>query len=43
MVAHALCRGRERIRIEEEALVEGLGDDYRSYMRHTRRLIPLIF
>jgi protein-S-isoprenylcysteine O-methyltransferase Ste14 len=32
-----------RIRVEEEALVEGLGDEYRSYMRHTRRLIPLIF
>jgi protein-S-isoprenylcysteine O-methyltransferase len=32
-----------RIRVEEAALVEGLGDEYRSYMRHTRRLIPLIF
>jgi protein-S-isoprenylcysteine O-methyltransferase Ste14 len=32
-----------RIRVEEEALVDGLGDEYRTYMRHTRRLIPLIF
>ena len=31
-----------RIRVEEEALADGLGDEYRSYMRRTRRLIPFI-
>jgi protein-S-isoprenylcysteine O-methyltransferase len=32
-----------RIRVEEAALVNGLGDNYRDYMRRTRRLIPGIF
>lgn len=32
-----------RIRIEEQALVEGLGDPYRGYMRRTKRLIPFLF
>ncbi len=31
-----------RIRVEEEALVEGLGDEYRAYQRRTKRLIPYI-
>lgn len=31
-----------RIRVEEAALAEGLGDAYRDYMRRTRRLIPFI-
>jgi protein-S-isoprenylcysteine O-methyltransferase Ste14 len=31
-----------RIRVEEEALADGLGDEYRQYMRRTRRLIPFI-
>jgi protein-S-isoprenylcysteine O-methyltransferase len=31
-----------RIAIEERALVEGLGDQYREYMRRTRRLIPFL-
>ena len=31
-----------RIRVEEAALAEGLGDEYRDYMRRTRRLIPFI-
>jgi protein-S-isoprenylcysteine O-methyltransferase Ste14 len=31
-----------RIRVEEEALKDGLGDEYRVYMRRTRRLIPFI-
>ena len=31
-----------RIRVEEEALADGLGDEYRDYMRRTRRLIPFI-
>lgn len=31
-----------RIRVEEEVLADGLGDEYRDYMRRTRRLIPFI-
>ena len=31
-----------RIRIEERALIEGLGEPYRAYMRRTRRLIPFL-
>jgi protein-S-isoprenylcysteine O-methyltransferase Ste14 len=31
-----------RIRIEERALVKGLGEEYRAYMRRTRRIIPYI-
>ena len=32
-----------RIKVEEAALLNALGDQYRVYMRHTRRLIPAIF
>ncbi len=32
-----------RIRIEEAALVEAFGDQYRAYMKKTRRLIPLVY
>ena len=32
-----------RIHVEERALTEALGDDYRAYMRRTKRLIPLIY
>ena len=32
-----------RIRIEEQALTEGLGAPYRAYAARTRRLIPLLF
>jgi protein-S-isoprenylcysteine O-methyltransferase len=32
-----------RIRVEEAALSAALGDAYREYMRHTRRLIPAIY
>ena len=32
-----------RIRIEEQALQQGLGDPYRAYMQRTWRLIPFIF
>jgi protein-S-isoprenylcysteine O-methyltransferase len=32
-----------RIRIEEEALVESLGEPYRHYMKRTKRLIPLVY
>jgi len=31
-----------RIRVEERAHIEGLGEPYRAYMRRTRRLIPFI-
>jgi protein-S-isoprenylcysteine O-methyltransferase Ste14 len=29
--------------VEEAALVDGLGDAYRDYMRRTRRLVPFVF
>ena len=32
-----------RIRIEEKMLVEKFGDEYRQYMRRTKKLIPLIY
>ena len=32
-----------RIRVEERALSEALGDSYRDYMARTRRLIPFIY
>ena len=32
-----------RMQVEEEALVQGLGEPYRDYMRHTRRLVPGIY
>ena len=32
-----------RVRIEEQALVEGLGQPYRDYMQHTKRFIPFVF
>ena len=31
-----------RIRVEERALTEKLGDGYRAYMRRTKRLIPFV-
>jgi protein-S-isoprenylcysteine O-methyltransferase Ste14 len=31
-----------RIRVEERALVENLGEPYRSYMKRTRRLVPYL-
>lgn len=31
-----------RIRVEEGALLEGLGEEYRAYQRRTKRLIPYI-
>jgi protein-S-isoprenylcysteine O-methyltransferase Ste14 len=30
-----------RIRVEEKVLLEALGDEYRAYMQHTGRLLPL--
>ena len=32
-----------RVRIEEEALLSKLGDEYRAYSRETKRLIPFIY
>jgi protein-S-isoprenylcysteine O-methyltransferase len=32
-----------RIRIEESALTEALGDDYRRYQQRTKRLIPWVY
>jgi protein-S-isoprenylcysteine O-methyltransferase Ste14 len=32
-----------RIHVEESALIEALGDDYRAYMQCTKRLIPLVY
>ena len=32
-----------RIPIEERALVRGLGEDYRQYMKRTWRLVPYVF
>jgi protein-S-isoprenylcysteine O-methyltransferase len=32
-----------RIRVEEQALIDALGDEYRAYMRRTKRLIPFIY
>lgn len=29
-----------RIQVEEKALVEAFGEQYRAYMRHTWRLLP---
>ena len=32
-----------RMEIEEAALLESLGEPYRSYMKRTKRLIPMIY
>jgi protein-S-isoprenylcysteine O-methyltransferase len=32
-----------RMSVEERALTEGLGEQYRSYRRRTKRLIPLVY
>jgi protein-S-isoprenylcysteine O-methyltransferase Ste14 len=32
-----------RMRLEEAALVEAFGAEYRAYMRRTKRLIPFLF
>ena len=34
---------QHRMRIEEAALLQGLGDQYRTYMQRTKRLIPAIY
>jgi len=32
-----------RIHVEEQALADALGDNYRAYMRRTKRLIPFVY
>ena len=32
-----------RMRVEESALLQGLGDPYRDYMSRTKRLIPAVY
>lgn len=42
----ALCLGvayAYRIRVEEQALIQGLGTPYQEYVRRTWRLIPFVF
>ena len=42
----ALCLGIAyvyRIRVEEQALIKGLGSPYQDYMRRTWRLIPFVY
>ena len=34
---------QRRMHVEEDALLAGLGEPYRSYMQRTRRLIPGIY
>lgn len=43
MLAGGLIGLLYRVRVEERALVEGLGQPYVDYMRHTNRFIPFIF
>lgn len=37
------CAFLYRIRIEEQALQNGLGENYVTYMRRTKRLIPFVY
>jgi len=32
-----------RIKIEENMLIEKFGDEYREYMKDTKKIIPFIF
>jgi protein-S-isoprenylcysteine O-methyltransferase Ste14 len=32
-----------RIKVEEQALIETFGNEYRSYAQRTKRLLPLIY
>jgi protein-S-isoprenylcysteine O-methyltransferase Ste14 len=32
-----------RVHVEEQALIEGLGQPYRDYMKRTKRFIPFVF
>lgn len=43
MVGIAAVPYSRRMQLEERALEEAFGDEYRDYMRRTKRLIPLIY
>jgi protein-S-isoprenylcysteine O-methyltransferase len=43
LVVSAAIAYAYRIAIEEAALLAALGEPYREYMRHTRRLLPFFF
>jgi protein-S-isoprenylcysteine O-methyltransferase Ste14 len=43
ILAGALIGLLYRVRVEEMALIEALGQPYVDYMRHTKRFIPFIF
>jgi protein-S-isoprenylcysteine O-methyltransferase Ste14 len=43
MLAGGLIGLLYRVRVEERALVDALGQPYRDYMRHSKRFIPFIF
>jgi protein-S-isoprenylcysteine O-methyltransferase Ste14 len=43
MLAGGLIGLLYRVRVEERALVEALGQPYVDYMRHTKRFFPVIF
>ena len=43
MLAGGLLGLLYRVRVEERALVEALGQPYRDYMRHTKRFIPFMY
>jgi len=32
-----------RAKIEEQMLINGLGDPYREYMKNTKRFIPFVY
>jgi len=34
---------QRRIRVEEKVMLESLGDDYRNYMKRTKKIIPFIY
>lgn len=42
IMSSALVGFSYRIRVEERALVEQLGQQYRDYMRRTKRLVPFV-
>ena len=42
LTATALATYAYRVRIEEHALLETLGEPYRAYMRECRRFIPYV-
>jgi protein-S-isoprenylcysteine O-methyltransferase len=43
IVVPSVCVCFWRIRIEEEALMSAFGEQYRAYMKRTKRLVPLIY